>query len=722
VQVYVSRLRKAFDDPETLSTTPAGYCLRVRPDELDAERFARLVEDGRHALNTGQAEHAAAVLRDALALWRGPPLADLTFEPFAQAEIARLQEQRLAAFEERVEADLAAGQHATLVAELRQLVTANPTRERLAGQLMLALYRCGQQADALETYHAARRVLAEIGLEPGLELRRLQEAILHQDLALEPRGGRSELPQELDASTEPPLVGRDAELTWLRERWERARTGSGALVTVTGIRGIGKSRVMAELARDAHRLGATVLYADGARSAEEVFVALDRAQEAANPTLLAVDDADQAAVDVLAQIVKLTRVLPTIPVLALVSGEDAKALARLGADDSLTLLPLAVDAVRTITIRYAPGRAAEEVPVDWLLQASGGIPGRVHEVAAQWARREAVRRVGAVAGRAAAGRSELRSMESELADDIVAFQATRERIVLGDVREALVVCPFKGLASFELADAPYFFGRERLVAELVARLVGAPLLGVVGPSGSGKSSVLRAGVLPALAGGVLPGSARWTQVLIRPGQHPLRELSDAASGLEGDRRHVVAVDQFEETFTACRDEQERAAFIAELARMAQLSDARCIVVLAIRADYYGRCAAYSEFASLLAPNHVLVGPMSRDELFRVVQCPAQRVGLSVEPALADALVADVEDELGGLPLLSAALLELWQRREGRHLRHAAYQHTGGVRGAVARLAEEAFSQLDPSEQIAARTVLMRLVAAGGDICSGGPPS
>ena len=128
------------------------------------------------------------------------------------------------------------------------------------------------------------------------------------------------------------------------------------------------------------------------------------------------------------------------------------------------------------------------------------------------------------------------------------------------------MCPYKGLAPFDADDAEYFFGRERLVAELVARLVGAPLLGVVGPSGSGKSSVVRAGLLPALAGGVLPGSDDWTQALIRPGEHPLRELRRATPRLAASGAGVLVVDQFEELFTACRDEAERGRFVAALVR------------------------------------------------------------------------------------------------------------------------------------------------------------
>ncbi len=264
VQVHVSRLRKALGDGEIVETTPAGYRLRVRPGELDAERFEGLVEDGRHALEAGQPDRAAALLREALGLWRGSPIAELGFEPFARTEIARLEEQRLAALEARVEADLAAGRDAEVIGELQQLVARHPTRERLAGHLMLALYRCGRQAEALESYQKARRVLVEeMGIEPGPELRRLQDAILRQDEALDPRSARRDLPAELDAATASPLVGRSEHVAALRRWWRRAREGRGALVTLNGVPGIGKTRLAAELAADVHRDGAVVLYAAG---------------------------------------------------------------------------------------------------------------------------------------------------------------------------------------------------------------------------------------------------------------------------------------------------------------------------------------------------------------------------------------------------------------------------------------------------------------------------
>ena len=177
---------------------------------------------------------------------------------------------------------------------------------------------------------------------------------------------------------------------------------------------------------------------------------------------------------------------------------------------------------------------------------------------------------------------------------------------------------------------------------------------------------------------------------------------------------MLAVDQFEETFTVCEDDDERAEFVVRAHQGGEDPDGRWVVVLALRADYYGRCAAYPELAAMLGASNVLVRPMQPDELRRAIERPAQRVGLRIEPELVDALVADVEREPGGLPLMSTALLELWQRRDGRRLRHSAYAQTGGVQGAVARLAGERVRAARRGQQSVARGVLMRLVGSTED--------
>jgi DNA-binding SARP family transcriptional activator len=191
VHIYVSQLRKALLDGR-LETRGQGYLLALEPEQLDLGRFERLVGEGRALLAEGEPERAAEVLRAALALWRGPPLSDFASEPFAQGEIARLEELRLAALEERIEADLALGRHAELIPELEALVRAQPLRERPRAQLMLALYRSGRQAEALDAYQQARRMLAEdLGLEPGRRLQELEGAILRQDAQLDLPGNRA---------------------------------------------------------------------------------------------------------------------------------------------------------------------------------------------------------------------------------------------------------------------------------------------------------------------------------------------------------------------------------------------------------------------------------------------------------------------------------------------------------------------------------------------------
>ena len=186
LRVRVSQLRKALG-AEVIVTRAPGYLLAVAPEQLDLHRFEHLVSHAGAELEAGHAERAATLLRDALALWRGEALAELAYESFAQPEIARLHELRLAAFERRVEADLALGRHAELVPELESAVARRPLRERLRAQLMLALYRSGRQADALEAYREARRVLVdELGIEPSRALHELQAAILRQDPSLEP--------------------------------------------------------------------------------------------------------------------------------------------------------------------------------------------------------------------------------------------------------------------------------------------------------------------------------------------------------------------------------------------------------------------------------------------------------------------------------------------------------------------------------------------------------
>jgi WD40 repeat protein/DNA-binding SARP family transcriptional activator len=712
----VSALRQALGRNGRIETQGSAYRLNIGPGERDVDRFEELVARGRTELEADP-QQAAEAFRRALDLWRGPALSDLAYEQFAQTEIARLEERRWAAFEERVDAELALGRHADLVSELDAAVTEEPLRERLQGQLMLALYRCGRQAEALEAFRAARRTLVEeIGVEPGAELRALQDAILAQDPALDAPPGPDELPAALDAGS-PVLAGRARELAQLAVLLADACEGRGGVVLVSGPRGIGKTRLAAEVAREALRRRMSVVYTGATTAPADGLAAIRRVEHSERPALVVVDDADDAGPELLdcaAAIGGESRGRQQL-LLVLHTGPQPPPAFAARALRSLELGPLGDEAIAEIARLYLPA-AGEPLPTQALASESHGVPLAVHRAAAEWAREQASRVAGASAGRAAAERGELRAAEADLSGDLLALGTVEERSRLYRDDEGSpplpAVCPFLGLATFDAAHAEYFFGRERLVAELVARLVGSPLLAVVGPSGSGKSSAVRAGLLPALASGVLPGSEDWSHALVRPGAHPLAKLERALP--EGGGRTVLVVDQFEELFTVCRDEDERADFIGELVELAEDRDQRVQVVVAMRADFYGRCARYDRLARLVGANQVLVGPMRRDELRRAIVEPARRVGLRVEPSLTDALIVDVLDEPGGLPLLSAALLEQWRERDGHVMRRAAYERTGGVRGAVGRLAEATYTRLSEPERTAARRILLRLADAGED--------
>jgi DNA-binding SARP family transcriptional activator len=267
VQVYISRLRKALAGSEdngsegVVATREHGYELELDPERLDSQRFARLIAQGRSELAAGRPEPAAAALEAGLSLWRGPALADLAYEPFAQREIARLDDLRVTAHELLIEARLALGAHAEVVGQLEQLIAEHPYRESLRAQLMLALYRCERQADALQAFQEARVTLVEeLGIEPGERLRELERAILAQDQSLQlVVAGEPAAAERADAAPRSVFVGRERELAELSEGLDDAFVGRGRLFLLAGEPGIGKSRLAEELIAQARARGARVL-------------------------------------------------------------------------------------------------------------------------------------------------------------------------------------------------------------------------------------------------------------------------------------------------------------------------------------------------------------------------------------------------------------------------------------------------------------------------------
>ncbi|GAA3847242.1 WD40 repeat domain-containing protein [Saccharothrix violaceirubra] len=311
------------------------------------------------------------------------------------------------------------------------------------------------------------------------------------------------------------------------------------------------------------------------------------------------------------------------------------------------------------------------------------------------------------------------------------------------------VCPYRGLAAFQAEDSNWFFGRERSTAALVDRLRAAALDGgiamLVGASGAGKSSLVRAGVVPAIGRGALdlPGSHDWVTVVVTPGADPLKELLRRVPELvdvddespeqvraafarhvarTGGDRVVVVVDQFEEAFTLCPDDDAVRTLVRVLHAA---SGGPAVVLLGVRADFYGRCLDYPELADALQHRQLVLGPMTSAELREAVTRPAKAAGLVLETGLIDLLCRDlgVRDgrsgpggayDAGALPLLSHALLATWQRRQAGRLTIAGYRAAGGIQGAVAATAERAWADLAAPAQAAARPLLLRLVRVGED--------
>jgi WD40 repeat protein/class 3 adenylate cyclase/energy-coupling factor transporter ATP-binding protein EcfA2 len=262
---------------------------------------------------------------------------------------------------------------------------------------------------------------------------------------------------------------------------------------------------------------------------------------------------------------------------------------------------------------------------------------------------------------------------------------------------AATECPYRGLLAFEPEDRAYFFGRDAVIRELIERLERGGLVAVVGASGSGKSSLLRAGVIAAVRAGELAVMER--AVLLTPAHSPRVDVAD-------DPAQLVVVDQFEELFTVCEDAGRRQAFIDALLAL------ESPVAIGVRADMYGKLMSHPELARAVAANQVPLGAMSADQLERAVVEPARLAGLRLEPGLVELAVREVAGEPGALPLLSHALHATWARRDGRTLTVAGYRETGGVASAIAQTADAVVASLPPEQRQIARSVFLRLTELG----------
>jgi WD40 repeat protein/DNA-binding SARP family transcriptional activator/tRNA A-37 threonylcarbamoyl transferase component Bud32 len=755
LQAYVSRLRRPLG-PERLQGRPPGYLLGAAPDEVDVLRFEDLVGQARRR---AAAEPWAAVrlLDEALALWRGPALADLAAEPSLGPELARLEELRLAASEERIEALLVLGRHGEVAADLEQLTKQYPLRERLWGQRLLALYRSGRQAEALAAYQQARQTLAEeLGIDPSPALQRLHEQILRQDTALELQGeplrGYRLLEQVGQGAfgivyrALQPQVGREVAVKSIRpvladhpefiRRFEAeaqlvARLEHPHIVPVYDWwRGPDGAHLVMQFLHGGSlkdTLARGPLEPDAAgRIIDQVTAALGAAHRQGvvhgdvRPGNILLDEEGNAYLSDFGIAMEVAA-----GELAARDGGGGSFAAYLAPEELLgrPVTPRTdVYSLGLVLIELLTGRhpSVGDLRPD--------LPEGIYEVV---------------------GRATAKDPDERFADALELAAALSDLLRTAPAGPAATAAveprnPYKGLRPFQEADAADFFGRARATQQLLARLAEpgrqARLLAVVGPSGSGKSSLVRAGLLPALRDGAMPGSAGWFVVELLPGAHPFEELEAALlriavnppasllrqlerdeHGLRwaaervlpaGDAELLVVIDQFEELFTLVDDETRRARFLATLHAAATDSRSRVRVVLTLRADFYDRPLAYPGFGELLGARTQALTPLSATELDQAVREPAEQVGVALEPGLGAELVAEVQDQPGTLPLLQYALTELFERRQHAILTLGAFREIGGVAGALARRAEALYQGLNAAGREAARQLFLRLLTLG----------
>lgn len=774
LQSYVSHLRRALG-PERLEGRSRGYVLHVDPSEVDAVRFEAIVGKARTLAATDPAA-AAQGYTDALAIWRGPALDDLADQPSLRPEIARLEELRTASTEERVTTELTLGRHAELIPELDTLTAKYPLRERLWGQLMVALYRSGRQGESLAAFRRARDILAEeLGISPSSELQHLHERVLRQDPSLdlvgEPLRGYRLLKQVGVTAVSAvyrafqPQVGREVAVKVIHpqlandpefiRRFEAeaqviARLEHPHIVPLYDYwREPDRAYLVMRFLRGGSLRDALTRGPLGPETAVRVIDHIASALAAAHrqgiihrdvrPENILFDEDGNAYLSDFG--IAKGR--------AATQGTAAEATPNLSA---FYVSPEEIqgEAATPRTDVYSLGRVLYEMLVGQHPDAYVG-PGPMAEThlrepgpSAHPAHAEIGADVDEVIGRATAKDPDERYPDAP-------SLAAALRVALGPVVGRAVPVPavearnpYKGLRPFLEADTPDFFGREELVKRLVARMAddhGCRLLAIVGPSGSGKSSLVRAGLVPALRQGVLPGSEDWFVVDMLPGSQPFAELQAAllriaaspappnlCDQLEGDEQGlmqavkwvlpndnselVLLIDQFEELFTLTEEEDRRARFLASLVAAATHPRSRVRVLLTLRADFYDRPLLYKDFGDLLAAGTHAITPLSTGELERAISGPARRVEFTVEPALEAEIAAEVAGQPGALPLFQYTLTELFERQRDGVLTIDAYRDIGGVTGALARRAEEIYGGLDLDGKAAARQLFLRLVTLG----------
>ena len=780
LRTYASRLRRALGGSGTIVVGAGTYSLHVPTEAVDAHLFESLLATGADDLGA---------LRQAIALWRGPALAGFEHEEWARGFSTRLTELKHIADDDLGAALLRHDAVADAVAHLARVVAEQPLRERSHRLLMQALHRSGRSAEALRVFQDYRRRLAtDLGLDPSDEIVALERAILSHDSpigadsdatahsgsrsytlleqigegahAVVYRGTQPALEREVaikvirrELANRPTFIRRFEAEAHLVARLEHPhivplydywREPGSAWLVMRYLRG---GTLADRLADEPMAVDEVVTIVSQIADALEAAHAAGIVHRDVKPANIFLDGDGNAflgdfgiAHDLHHPSDNLT--WSSVGSLAYASPEQ---LDGRPPQTSTDVHGLALAAFQCLTSR---------LPFDDVRSEAELMQRQLHEPlpSARSRRPELPPAVDDVLARATAKNPDQRYPSAvEFADALataLAASAPSGSTTFDDAtRPTDYRNPFKGLLAFDEADEPDFFGRARLVDRLLRRLEdardGGRFVALVGPSGGGKSSVIGAGLLPALRRGGVPGSTNWFVTTMVPGSHPFDELESAlkrvtGSGVSAVERSagrmreqvdgiasavrrvlpdegselLVVIDQFEELFTHCRHATERTRFIDGLVHAVTEPSSRLRVLIAMRADFYDRPLRSSALATVFERAVVPLAPLSADELELAIVEPARKAGAHFETGLVSRIVTDVVDQPGALPLLQYALTELFERHQAGLLTTAAYEELGGLSGALSRRAEALYSAMPPDHQDATRRLFVRLTTPG----------
>lgn len=727
LQGYVHHLRSELGD--VLTTETNGYSLTTNGD-VDAVEFESLHSRARD-LSEDDPGHARDLLGSALDIWNGSAYADLADELALTPEITRLESLRSLAIGDRIDTDLALGRHAALIGELEGLTQEFPLQERFWAQQMTALFRSGRHVEALRTYERFRRQLAdEMGLDPSTDLQSLHSRILAEDDSLKGPESTASSPMAVRGYELREVVSRDT-FGETHRAYQRS-IGREVAVRVLDAEVADDPRFIADFLSDTKAVAALehphihfvfdtwrepghayqvsrwlgggsladavvsgpMSIASTLRMLDEIGGALGHAHREGvihgriEPRNVLFDDTGHAY-------------LSDFSV-----GSDR---ARTAADDSVNLASVAHVALARRPPALADGLAPDLAGVD--------VPAAVVSVFETAFAPEGYPRP----------EDFVRALRQAAGLDVQVPIEGNTPLV--DLRN-----PYKGLQTFQETDSDDFFGRDDLVDRIVDTMESNRLVGVVGPSGSGKSSVVKAGVLPKLRQGSNAPLRLISEMY--PGAYPFEELENALLRIGVDRTSVIdelvadqrglsrvlkhilpnddaelvlVIDQFEELFSMVSSEETRQLFLDSLVAATSDPRSRLSVILTMRADFFDRPLGYPQFGEIFEAALVPVTVPNDQQLAMAISQPAHSVGVEFEEGLIAQIVNDVGGQPGSLPLLQYALTELFDDRDSGTITLATYQRGGGVFGALGRRAEALYEDLSEPGKKAIRQAFLRMV-------------